>query len=50
MTNNDQNNKKTINEAERFIEIGIALGVGIGVAPGIVFGVAIRAMRSRRKE
>ena len=59
MTDNDQNNKKDVQEAGRFIGIGIALGAGIGVALdniglgiaiGIVFGVAIGAIRSRREE
>ena len=59
MTNNDQNNKKAVNEPGRFIGIGIALGIGIGaaldnmglgIAIGIALGAAIGSMRSHRKE
>lgn len=61
MTNDDQNNKKAVNESGLggWIGIGIALGAGIGVALdniglwiaiGIALGVAIGAMRSRREE
>lgn len=59
MTNNDQNNKKAVNQSGRFIAIGIALGVaigaaldniGIGIAIGIALGVAMGAMQSRREK
>jgi hypothetical protein len=48
MTNNDQKNKKAVNEVGRFIAIGLALGVGLGVALdniglGIAIGIAVGA-------
>lgn len=59
MTNNNQDDKKIVNEAVGWMGIGIALGVGIGaaldnvalgIAIGIAVGAAIGTMRSRRKE
>jgi hypothetical protein len=59
MTNNDQNNKKDVNETGLFIGIGTALGIvigsaldniGLGITIGIALGIVIGAMRSRREE
>jgi hypothetical protein len=59
MTNNDQNNKKAVNEVGRFIGIGLAIGaglgvaldnIGLGIAIGIALGAAIGALRSRSRE